>query len=373
METEKKTSFGFAIHPGKILARELTARGMSHTELAVRAGTTEKTISQIIHGNSPISMDMAIKLEYALGISAKVWNNLQMNYQEALLRATASEMQEKEEEYAQALDYNELRKIYTALPATRKIGEKIEALRRMFGVSSLASIFETDIGKYLACARRSSAETSGKEPDRYALVSWLRVGEIKAQSIQCGMFDLKKLRNAIADIKKTINESSISDAWIRIKRVLLDCGVKLVAVPYLKNTYVNGAVRWIGENPVIIMSNRNAYADIFWFSLIHEICHILKHGKKYACVSFEQSIKCYTVSQEEAEADQFAADFFIPEESFTLFTEKYQCPSETAIIDFSKKMGIPAYMVIGRLARVGVYNWSDPIVSHRPKVVIPAV
>lgn len=373
METKREKDVGFAVHPGRILGRELAARGMSHSELAVRAGTTEKTISQIINGYSPISMDMAIKLEYVLGIPAHIWNNLQMNYQEALLKKRAIELQESETEYARAFNYTELLKIYSFLPNTRKVGEKIEALRRMFGVSSLASIFDTDVGKYLACARRSSAESSGKEPDKYALVSWLRIGENIAQTVHCNEFDLHKLRGELSNIKNAIYTLSINEAWNQIGAILCDCGIKLVAVPYLKNTYVNGAVRWIGDNPVIIMSNRNAYADIFWFSLIHEICHVLKHGKKYACVAFEESIKCYTKSSEEIEADQFAADYFIPESAIEQFVVNYPHPTLDTIEMFARKCGIPSYMVIGRLGHMGVIKWSGAIANSRPKVMIATV
>ena len=41
MAIENK-NFGFARHPGKTLARELSARGMTNAELAVRAGTSVK-------------------------------------------------------------------------------------------------------------------------------------------------------------------------------------------------------------------------------------------------------------------------------------------------------------------------------------------
>lgn len=374
MAIEKNINYGFARHPGSILGRELEARGMTHAELAVRAGTSTKNISQIINGLAPISPDMAIKLEYVLGTPAHVWNNLMMNYQEALLREKAKESQKVELEHASHLDYLKIRSIFPELPDVRKSEDRTDALRRFFGVSSLAAIFETDSSKYLSLAARTNAASTGKVPDKYALIAWLRVGEVNASKIACPQYDSRKLRKALPELKKAINDLPIPEAWMTIQRKLFDCGVKLVAVPYLSKTYVNGAVRWIGDNPVIIMSDRNAYADIFWFSLMHEICHILKHGKKYTCVAFESGIQYFERRPEEDEADAFAADFFLTESRFNDFALNYQRGDISAIYSFAAQEKIPYYIVVGRLCRElkGV-KWSDPIATSRPKIKIQTV
>ena len=366
-------NYGFARHPGKILERELNARGMTHAELALRAGTSAKNVSEIIAGKAPISPDMAIKLEYALGTPAHVWNSLQMNYQEALLRDKAKEYQAAEEEHAKQINYANLRKINSSLPDVRKLSERIEALRRMFGVSSLATIFDTDSSsRYFACAMRSNAVTIGKSPDRYALISWLRVGEINASRIACPEYDARQLKKCLPEIKKLIYEKQIPEAWTNIGKLLFSCGVKLVSVPYLSNTYVNGAVRWIGDNPVIIMSDRNGFADIFWFSLIHEICHIIKHGKKYACLAFEDSVKCFDKPIEETEADEFAAEFFIDKAEYEAFTADFTRNDYSSAQRFAKKNQIPVYIIIGRLAHDGLFGWDQPGAHDRPRVKIAA-
>lgn len=366
-------NYGFAIHPGRILADELTARGMTHAELALRAGTSAKNVSEIIAGKAPISPDMAIKLEYALGTPAHVWNSLQMNYQEALLRDKAKEYQAAEEEHAKQINYTDLRKINSSLPDVRKPSDRIEALRRMFGVSSLAAIFATDSSRYLACAMRSNAVTIGKSPDRYALISWLRVGEITAGRISCPDYDAKQLKKCLPEIKKLIYEKQIPDAWKEIWKLLFNCGVKLVSVPYLSKTYVNGAVRWIGDNPVIIMSDRNGFADIFWFSLIHEIGHIIKHGRKYACLAFEDSVKCFDRPVEETEADEFAAEFFIDKADYEAFIASYTTNDYLSAQRFAQKNQIPDYILIGRLAHDGLFGWNQPGAHDRPRVKIAAV
>jgi len=88
MEKEKikiGLSRDFIIHPGETLAEVLEDREMSQKELAIRTGMTEKHVSTIVNGMKPISVAFAKKLEYALGIEATFWINLQSNYDIELL------------------------------------------------------------------------------------------------------------------------------------------------------------------------------------------------------------------------------------------------------------------------------------------------
>jgi len=69
-------------HPGEII-RELilSAEGLTVAATALRLGTSRKTLHKILSGNSPISVDMALKLEAAFpGPDAAHWLRLQSAY-----------------------------------------------------------------------------------------------------------------------------------------------------------------------------------------------------------------------------------------------------------------------------------------------------
>ena len=68
------------IHPGETILEMIEDRNISQKELAIRTGFTEKHISTVINGQKNISAEFAMKLEYALGIPASFWRNLQTNY-----------------------------------------------------------------------------------------------------------------------------------------------------------------------------------------------------------------------------------------------------------------------------------------------------
>ena len=74
----------FIIHPGETLKEILEDRGMSQKELALRTGVTEAHVSSIVNCQKAISGSYAKKLEYALGIDAGFWINLQANYDKEL-------------------------------------------------------------------------------------------------------------------------------------------------------------------------------------------------------------------------------------------------------------------------------------------------
>ena len=65
------------IHPGKTIKEIILDRHMTQEDLAIRTDYSVKYISEVITGKKTISSGFANALEYALGISAEFWINLQ--------------------------------------------------------------------------------------------------------------------------------------------------------------------------------------------------------------------------------------------------------------------------------------------------------
>jgi addiction module HigA family antidote len=66
--------------PGRILSRELAARGWTEKELAEIINRPVQIINEIIRGNKQITSETAIELSQALGTSADFWTNLEAKY-----------------------------------------------------------------------------------------------------------------------------------------------------------------------------------------------------------------------------------------------------------------------------------------------------
>lgn len=68
------------IHPGDILADELTEMDLSAAELARQINVPANRISQIISGKRSISADTALRLGKWFGTGPRLWLNLQQTY-----------------------------------------------------------------------------------------------------------------------------------------------------------------------------------------------------------------------------------------------------------------------------------------------------
>jgi len=68
------------VHPGRILKRELTARGLSANKLALALRVPSGRVTSILNGKRAISPDTALRLARYFGNSAQFWMNLQTRY-----------------------------------------------------------------------------------------------------------------------------------------------------------------------------------------------------------------------------------------------------------------------------------------------------
>ena len=77
------------MHPGCYLRETLEELGISARQFALHIGTTPRRLSLVLRGMRPVSADLALRLERALGQSAAYWVNLQARYDLAVATADA--------------------------------------------------------------------------------------------------------------------------------------------------------------------------------------------------------------------------------------------------------------------------------------------
>ena len=69
------------IHPGKFLADEIEALGLTPTQVAAALNVPPNRVYQIIAGKRALTADTALRLSQWLGTSAEMWINLQKLYE----------------------------------------------------------------------------------------------------------------------------------------------------------------------------------------------------------------------------------------------------------------------------------------------------
>jgi addiction module HigA family antidote len=80
-----------AIHPGEILADELSELGVTPTELARQINVPANRITQIIQGKRGITGDTALRLGHWFQTSPQFWLNLQAAYDIRVVEAKVAE------------------------------------------------------------------------------------------------------------------------------------------------------------------------------------------------------------------------------------------------------------------------------------------
>ncbi len=351
---EKETiglSREYIIHPGASLLEAIRDRGMSQHELAVRTGMTEKHISTVINGQKNISPSFARKLEYALGIKASFWMNLQMNYDQELL-----EFEElnnvSEEELCVLNNLKEVTDSWIDFGFLKNDETAVELLldyRMIMGISNLLDIPKIT---YNAAFR---AQCKNNTIDPYVLFAWQKMCELIAdRDISTESVDIEKLMNLIPDIKNTmfLRADRIES---RLSELFAYCGIAFKVVPNFKGAPVQGFIKKSDNGPMILcVTLRQKFADIFWFTLFHEIAHIINGDAERTFVDF------IAVSKDvESNADKIAQDFLIDPEDYSSFVESKRYKSLIEIERFAKSQSIKDYIVLGRLMNDNYIPWGN--------------
>lgn len=80
-----------AIHPGRILKRELAARALSANRLAILLGVPSGRITDILNGRRSITADTALRLGRYFGNNPQFWIDLQGQFDIAVAERESGE------------------------------------------------------------------------------------------------------------------------------------------------------------------------------------------------------------------------------------------------------------------------------------------
>ena len=74
-----------AIHPGRLLRREMEARKLSANRLAINLGVPSARVTDILNSRRSITADTALRLALYFGNTAQFWLSLQSQYDIAIV------------------------------------------------------------------------------------------------------------------------------------------------------------------------------------------------------------------------------------------------------------------------------------------------
>lgn len=336
---EKSRSF-LATPPGATIKEQIGERGMSQKEFAVRMDMSEKHISRLINGEVQLTVDVARRLELVLGVPLQFWCNLETIYREKLVKIAEENAMEADKAFVKKFPYKEMVENGWISEASRQ-EDKVINFRKYFEVVELDMLHNNLIPAGIACRKLSETEKS-----YYALVAWAQKAKIESRKIETQPINIKLLEKSIPDIRR-MTRMPAREFCKKLSKVLADCGIAIVFLPHIGGSFLHGATFYDGNKIVLGLTVRGKDADKFWFSLFHELAHIiLGHiGKAEG-----------TTEEDEKDADLYASETLIPEEKFNAFAQSGNI-TENRIRQFAAEEEIDAGIVLGRLQKYGYVNY----------------
>lgn len=154
----------------------------------------------------------------------------------------------------------------------------LDDILNFFGVDSENEIFEAS--KKQAALFRTGEEVgcggSRVGADAIYLHAWLRRGELDFKALSLGGYDEAQLTAWIeaGEWQRHLDDEAYFKA---LPGVFSRFGVGLVLLPARAPKTVYGAVRWIDHKPLIQISKGDQDLRSCWFTLFHELGHVVKH------------------------------------------------------------------------------------------------
>lgn len=356
-----------AFHPGYYVKEMIEEYDMSQKELAKRLDTTEKTVSELINGNINLQDDMALKLSIVFDTSIDLWFNINFTYIKKRQEIEKMKFDNEQSEFINLIDYKFWEKLDLVKTCRNKL-EKVKEMQRFFKVSNLEVLKKRD---FLVQCRTAVSDV--KEVNVINSNAWVQTALNLGREKTVDTYDREMLNVAIPKLR-AMTTMHPKDFYPKMIEILASCGIALVVIPNLKNCGVNGAVKWINGNKVVLAINdRRKYADVFWFSFFHEIGHVLQEKKSMLIISEvgKHALNCENdvMDKLEKEADIFAQNLLIPKEAYREFVFEGVF-TESAVRKFAKIIDIQPGIVVGRLQNDRFLDYNTSLNSLKTKYCV---
>ena len=329
-------------HPGLLLKEILEARSIEQKEFAQRTGFTEKHISYILTGKSDITPSFAEKIAFVLDEDALTWVNMQGEFDTIKKEIELKEELEAHKDILKKYPISDMIK-YNLIPNLKEKWKQLKEIMSFFGVGEYRLLerysMESCAIKYRKLECKETIEATA------VLYRWGY--KLAANQENVPTYNAKLLEEAIKSIRDNMT-LPFENVLQFIKNTLMKAGVIFIFTPKIKNATASGSCYMYKENPVIHLTYRTQQLDSFWFSLFHEIKHIL-----------DGDIEKEDNKDFEEKANIFAKNIIIPQNEWDNFYENNFKITERAIVGFAKQQKIPVACVIGRLQKEGYASYKQ--------------
>lgn len=345
------------VAPGEFIREEIEARGWTQEALAEVLGKSVRLVNEVLTGRRSITPETAVALAEAFGTSAELWLNLESAYQLSKVESTGDAVARRSRLYSKAPVKDMVKRRW--IERSDNIGVLERRVADFFEVRSIDDDIEP-----LPHAARKSAPYESTSP---AVCAWLTMARRMARGVSARPFTAARLKDGLKALHSLLGSA---EEVRRVPALLADAGVRLVLIEHLPQSKIDGAAFWFDEarkQPVVAVSLRFDRIDFFWFTLVHELMHIL-----HADVPGESAYTGYDIDlvgqaarprealpKVEQERNREAAAFLVPQDALERFIARVgPLYSKKRILEFAGEHALHPGLVVGQLQHRGELSWT---------------
>jgi HTH-type transcriptional regulator/antitoxin HigA len=335
------------VSPGTTVQDIMSSRQMLHGDVSAQLDLTLEGLEELIGGRMAIDQDLASRLAGLFGPSALFWIKREKLFRQPP-NPCAESLPVAQAEFLDQLPLRDMTAFGWLAPYDR-------ASKR----DAALSFFEDDYGDWRrngrdvleAVAFRTSV---AHETNAAAVAAWLRQGVIQAQALECSNWDRPALADAVSQMKVLTRIKEPELFFPKLVELGRSVGVAIVFVRTPTGCRASGATHFsTSGTPIVQLSFRYRSDDHFWFTVFHEIGHLILHASSPMFVEGGD----YISGEEEAQADRFAQDALIAPE---LQGELPGLGKDfKKVMRFAKRAGVSPGIVVGQMQKRGLVRYDQ--------------
>lgn len=337
MTTDQRDMADWFSKPGDSLRSLMQRRGVTADQLALHVGGAE-VVRGLIDGSHLIDADMARSLVTAVGGTAAFWMKRQAGFDEALERAVTTAAANEAADWLQQVPAPTGRRRKEMTEAV--IREELRSRLSFFNVPTMQS-WQARYGRLRADTRFRTSESFSSSDA--AVLLWLRRGELEADLVSTQPWNPGNLRDRLPEIRKLSQIGHPARFLPKLRMLCAEAGVAVVVVKTPSGCHASGASRLVtADKAMMLLSFRHRADDQFWFTVFHEIGHLILHGAKtFVDDDATPDDQC------EREANDFASRCIVPDNRLEEF--KSLRPDRDAVLRYSVSVGVAPGLTVGQM------------------------
>lgn len=318
--------------PIEAISFVMEQRGMTQADLIPYIGSRSR-VSEVLRGKRTLSLSMIRSLHTHLNIPAEILIAEGMEFPidgEAVNWGSFPVTEIVSRGWVAGFD-----------PKTQA-----EEIMRDLASQAYADSYFTDQSR--ACLRQGARRN--EKDDHYSIDAWIlgvlaQAGKIKTRL----KFNPNSLDRSF--IAKVASLSLLTDGPLKAREFLQNKGIKFVVVPHFRRTYLDGAAL-VNKNgdPIIALSLRYDRLDNFWFTLAHELSHLVLghvHNAEGQCIIDDLDLG-ESQDEIEKEADELAQESLIPSELWDSHPARITCKLKD-VLDLAALADVDKSIIAGRI------------------------